>query len=654
MSGNVLHLLKKTDDTVLRRQIEEGASFSGEVVARIIDFLLSREVGSLEELSVEDVLEYRKEIAQNAGMKKGQKRYYGALLEQAIYSFLRSQYPVLEWQAEQLSYHPAFRKKVLTFLMLMGIEDANDIIYEIREQYEEYLKWSIDEKEMNTYIKVLDVLKLNAIKKNNEENPLLNYRLTFAEEKIFLAYHPDYEIAMSFYHLREKEELVFDFSLKASRTLKNQIFKMLQYVLDEKGNRHDRRERFLIPLKLFYLFCVDAGIQDVEEITERQIQEFRKSITGKVGTKTDTCMQIVDNVCKFLFISAKETNWKANCWFLDRFTWKEGRANPARAVRSFSFRKVEISENREMFKVFMKYEIGIEVSNAVETIKGYYYQIYNFMQYLDANQIGVCEITGTQMENYLKELDQRGNQPETFNRTVMALNRFYSYLYVKSFIPKMPVFFRYYYKGTFKRHNDRAVDLQCQIQILNHLEQFPMHLRLMFLNLWCVGLRISEVCTIKSDAYYSDGRDAWIRIYQNKMLKEKMIPIPRILYLQMTHYIEERQIAPGEYVFQRKNGEAYDAATFSVQFRAYLEKAGMTEYAFRAHDFRHTVATLLHTNKVSIETIRDYLGHKESDMTREYLDCLQELIDEENDNYFRKKQSLLTDVVTKEGEDDDA
>ena len=41
-------------------------------------------------------------------------------------------------------------------------------------------------------------------------------------------------------------------------------------------------------------------------------------------------------------------------------------------------------------------------------------------------------------------------------------------------------------------------------------------------------------------------------------------------------------------------------------------------------------------------------------MTREYLDCLQELIDEENDNYFRKKQSLLTDVVTKEGEDDDA
>lgn len=47
---------------------------------------------------------------------------------------------------------------------------------------------------------------------------------------------------MSFYYLREKEEVLFDFSLKAPIMLKYQIFKMLNYILDMKINRHDRRE----------------------------------------------------------------------------------------------------------------------------------------------------------------------------------------------------------------------------------------------------------------------------------------------------------------------------------------------------------------------------------------------------------------------------
>ena len=38
------------------------------------------------------------------------------------------------------------------------------------------------------------------------------------------------------------------------------------------------------------------------------------------------------------------------------------------------------------------------------------------------------------------------------------------------------------------------------------LSNFPEHLRMMFLHLWCIGLRISEVCTLKGDAYYRQKR----------------------------------------------------------------------------------------------------------------------------------------------------
>ena len=105
---------------------------------------------------------------------------------------------------------------------------------------------------------------------------------------------------------------------------------MLKHVLETKDNRHDRRERFIVPLKMLYQYCIRSGIGDIEQITEKEIEGFRRSMDGKVGTKTDTYMQIVDNICMYLFLDAKHTNWKANAWYLERFDFEDGRMNPAR------------------------------------------------------------------------------------------------------------------------------------------------------------------------------------------------------------------------------------------------------------------------------------------------------------------------------------
>lgn len=60
----------------------------------------------------------------------------------------------------------------------------------------------------------------------------------------------------------------------------------------------------------------------------------------------------------------------------------------------------------------------------------------------------------------------------------------------------------------------------------------------MYLHLWSIGLRISEVCTLKGDAYYIQGRDAWIQVYQIKMKSYKRIPIPDALYKLMKEYLK--------------------------------------------------------------------------------------------------------------------
>ena len=58
-------------------------------------------------------------------------------------------------------------------------------------------------------------------------------------------------------------------------------------------------------------------------------------------------------------------------------------------------------------------------------------------------------------------------------------------------------------------------------EIFEKLAMFPEEIRLMYLHLWGVGLRISEICTLKGDAYYIQGRDAWIQVYQTKMKRYK-------------------------------------------------------------------------------------------------------------------------------------
>ena len=102
------------------------------------------------------------------------------------------------------------------------------------------------------------------------------------------------------------------------------------------------------------------------------------------------------------------------------------------------------------------------------------------------------------------------------------------------------------------------------MEILYKLYLFPQVPRLIFLHLWCTGLRISEVCTLKGDAYYWDGEDAWLKVYQIKMKADKMIPIPFMLYMVMRKYIEKNHIRPKDYIFKGKSGGAWELCLFGA------------------------------------------------------------------------------------------
>ncbi len=54
-------------------------------------------------------------------------------------------------------------------------------------------------------------------------------------------------------------------------------------------------------------------------------------------------------------------------------------------------------------------------------------------------------------------------------------------------------------------HHDRSVEETVYMEILKKLYLFQERLRCMFLHLWCLGLRASEVWHWKENAYYQQG-----------------------------------------------------------------------------------------------------------------------------------------------------
>lgn len=115
----------------------------------------------------------------------------------------------------------------------------------------------------------------------------------------------------------------------------------------------------------------------------------------------------------------------------------------------------------------------------------------------------------------------------------------------------------------------------------------------------------------------------------------------------MKSYIEKNHISSKEYVFKGRDGGAYRVGSFNKSFQECCMKNGIagSTYNFQAHDYRHTLATRFYDDGVSLQTIRDYLGHVSENMTKQYVDYMPRKIARANDDYFKKPGNSLASTI---------
>ena len=608
------------------------SDFLGEKKLSLIEsFLDKQNITTLTEVDQATCIAFVFHIYNDMSLSANQRKAYSSALETAIRCFYESQETSLVAECDALNLQKEVRSKVVFFLSIHHINHINEITPALRQEYVSYLNY-IGKSKTCDLIRGFDSVKLSTIEA--DMNSLRKKEFTYENELMYLGYHPNYEVASKYLYTQRREPLFFDFSLDVPEILKRQIFETLKYVTEEfnEHDNHYRIQHFILPLWNLYNFCVEYEIADMTQFTSKNEEDFRSYISGISEHQLLSDKHIVGTVRKYLFLSAPTINWDANVWYFERFTFTEGRMNEARPIEALYFDSFDIADNVALLKDYMKYLIGLSPRYSIQSVYIAYYDTKELLKYLDQEKILLKEIRAEQLDAYINEYYLRENIPSTVNKVLGSLSNFFEYLLLKGMINPILFPFETYRIQEVNQHHNLSVDAEYIDTTLSVLQDFPEHLRLMFLNLWCIGLRANEVCTIKGNAYSFDGTDAWFLVYQAKAKREKRVPIPMELYNLMTEFIRMNHIGKDDFVFQApKSNGPYRVGTFTKQMSALLKTHGID---FRSHAFRHTMATDLHKDGAPLQTIREYLGHSNENMTKQYIDHLPNLLDTKSMEFF--------------------
>lgn len=535
----------------------------------------------------------------------------------------------------------AHKNRILLFCEKEGITDILQLDYTWRLEYERYLAGTNVAKQ-DRYLYAFDRIATYYRKKaciHLSKTDAFSYQ----EKVIFLLYDVREDKIDYLFKMREKEHLVWDFTLPCPVQLKKQIAKVLNHLIEEMDEEHDLRlyRRYLITLKKLYEFCYEYKIDDLFTFDKYEENRFFIFMNEKLGYFKTYAKPVINLCRKVLFLQSKEINWDAAVWYMQRFSLDEARVNESDRIETFSFMSIENKENMKELQEYVKYLIGL-TDLSLSTIRTIKYRLEEFIIYIGSKSI--YQISAYDIDAYIERQLALGNRKEFIDRKLVILDKWYRNLLSYERIDKLPFHLEYYVTSSFENtHHDRTVEERIIDLILENLWQCDETLRLIFLIQLCTARRISEVCQIKAGSLKVVSDDFWICFYQPKMHADIMVPIPEELYKLLKGYIDIQKRRNDEYLFQDENGKAYRSGTYQKKMISFCKSCGIevAGYEFKSHDFRHTLATQLYNQGASVQVIRDFLGHKSDEMTKQYIDFIPRQIEEKSRSLFKEKQKMV-------------
>lgn len=280
--------------------------------------------------------------------------------------------------------------------------------------------------------------------------------------------------------------------------------------------------------------------------------------------------------------------------------------------------------NPETLKLFQKYQIDMSIRDlSPNSILGYNSDLMQWFIYMYDNQfnLSVLEATDEDIEEYYFWRKQQGNNVNRQKRVMSSISAFYKFLRKKKLIKESPVEF------IERPKQGQAVTVQTyltkeQVQLMREkLEEYgDIQLQAYaFVSLTTMG-RVNAIANLRWEQIDWDER-----IFSNVLEKEgKLVELS--FSQEAKEYLEkivecrkENNIDDYGWVFITPYVTA-DKPINNCTLNDWCKKIGnmIGVPTLHPHDYRHSYATLLKNENVSLEDISLMLNHSGTDVTKKF------------------------------------
>lgn len=258
-----------------------------------------------------------------------------------------------------------------------------------------------------------------------------------------------------------------------------------------------------------------------------------------------------------------------------------------------------------------------------KTIKSYRIDLQQYKDYYQLNELEWVEKSS--IEQYIDHMHNK-YKPKSVKRKIASLKAFFHYLEIEDIIGLNPFHkIQIKYKEPFIL--PKTIPINSIESIINYAysqykKATTAYSRMVALRnililelLFATGMRISELCSLKSDQI--DLNDYVIRIY-GKGNKERLIQIcNENVRSLIDKYITVMCNNNIPYFFVNRLHNRLSEQSVRYMIDDYAKNAGIKQH-ITPHMFRHSFATLLLEEDVDIRYIQQMLGHSSITTTQIY------------------------------------
>ena len=435
----------------------------------------------------------------------------------------------------------------------------------------------------------------------------------------------------------ESEILYGDFGRDVAQTVKLQIELLLNYVVKSVKNKEERRNKYLFPLKYLLCYVKNSGLQDILKMDADQEAEIALMLRNQMGESNVNATKFIAFCRKTLFLEAKEINWEANVWYVEKLNISPERYSLSSTIDSFSFLDIRREDNRKMLQEYLKYLFVVTNLN-LGTVRIKQTYIKEFLKYLEKQEKAITMIDGNSVKEYFEKLSIQRISSQSYNSKIQAVTIFLQYLQMKDYVNHFAILVFFYKKKSYpKNYEVRDLDKKLELLML-HLSEFPEQLRLMSLILLYTGINKGKMFLLRNVDFYYENENSWMKVPGTN----RSVPIPDILHLLVLRYSEKNHIDIERLLFLNRD-KKYTARSFEEAITKQCLKFGILdgEYVFKGNEYQKELCKALYRNGTSIQAIREYMGYSTYETVKKYIGWVDEEVARKSDEFFKQEERSL-------------